>query len=1037
MRKIPLLLFVTAIFVTQSQAQYFGQNKARYKSLKFKVAQSKNFELYHYFKNKDAASRMLENSQIWHEKHKAIFGKSLTGKNPLIIYQNHPDFQETTAIDGAIGEGTGGVTEGLKNRVVMPVMYSHRQTDHVLGHELVHAFQYDMMRTGDSTQLENIQNLPLWMVEGLAEFMSIGRVDSHTAMWLRDAVQQNDIPNYKQIHDMQKYFPYRWGQAFWAYISGTYGDAAIYPLFKETAIYGFETASQMVLATDHNQLFADWKRVLTETYTPYKNSLVMEPVGLSVANNRNAGNMNIGPALSPNGKLLAYISEKNVITLDIYIADAETGKVYKRFNLEENRSHVDAVNFLETAGSWSPNSDMLAYVIQSKGINKLMTLNASTGSKKVYTIPGLDAFAGPAWSPDGRQIVVSGIAEGASDLYLYNLETNTVKNLTADINSDMMPNWSPDGQYIYFVTDRAATVPRLENANLNIARIHVGTGVVENYRFFPNADNLNPSIDASGQNIYFLSDADGFRNLYRYNLQSTGIEKLTNFYTGISGVTMFSPAISVAQNADRIVYSLLKNDRYELFSASSMMFSSFPINPTDVNKRTATLPPIYVSDKANIIQANLDKHTAPADSAKNIAEKDYKTKFKLDYIGTTGVGVGIGNQYGAGLTGAVQGIFSDMLGNHQLQAALAMQGAIKDFGGQLVYLNQKRPFQWGFNLGHIPYTVSGQGESIEDVEVSDGKNTSMVKAIKQTTITQRQFNEVIEGFAFLPFNTHVRLEAGAGLNWVSFNNERIDQYYDYNTEQQLGSKKEKLPANNSYNFQNLHLAWVGDASTFGLTSPLSGYRYRVEARQILGVVSLSNYLADFRKYKYLRPFSLAGRILLNARNGKDAETQALQPLFIGFPGYVRGYYGRQLDRQLDRGLAMDQLLGTRMAMANLELRLPFTGPPKLSAIKSKFLFTDLALFADLGGAWKGRLLGERVTESKPSTTTPGSGNTYLVANSSSTITDRFRYDPVASLGASLRLNLFGYIILEPYYALPIHSGKVQKGGFGLNLTPGW
>jgi hypothetical protein len=33
--------------------------------------------------------------------------------------------------------------------------------------------------------------------------------------------------------------------------------------------------------------------------------------------------------------------------------------------------------------------------------------------------------------------------------------------------------------------------------------------------------------------------------------------------------------------------------------------------------------------------------------------------------------------------------------------------------------------------------------------------------------------------------------------------------------------------------------------------------------------------------------------------------------------------------------------------------------------------------------------------------------------------------------------VFGYLIVEPYYAIPIHSGKIQKGGFGINLVPGW
>ena len=60
--------------------------------------------------------------------------------------------------------GTGGVTEALKNRVIFPLTETWQQTDHVLGHELVHAFQYNSLINGDSTSLNSVRNLPLWMV---------------------------------------------------------------------------------------------------------------------------------------------------------------------------------------------------------------------------------------------------------------------------------------------------------------------------------------------------------------------------------------------------------------------------------------------------------------------------------------------------------------------------------------------------------------------------------------------------------------------------------------------------------------------------------------------------------------------------------------------------------------------------------------------------------------------------------------------------------------------------------------------------------
>src|SRR6185437_12163586 len=155
----------------------------------------------------------------------------LSSRQPVIMYANAPDFRSTNVIPGEIGEGTGGVTEPLRRRVVIPLAGPLSETDHVLGHELVHAFQYDIAlgRNGGGG-IENAPffRVPLWFVEGMAEYLSLGPVDPNTTMWMRDAVRDNKLPNIKDLNN-PKYFPYRWGQALWAYISGTYGDDKVAP----------------------------------------------------------------------------------------------------------------------------------------------------------------------------------------------------------------------------------------------------------------------------------------------------------------------------------------------------------------------------------------------------------------------------------------------------------------------------------------------------------------------------------------------------------------------------------------------------------------------------------------------------------------------------------------------------------------------------------------------------------------------------------------------------------------------------------------
>ena len=111
--------------------------------------------------------------------------------------------RQTNVIAGQIGEGTGGVTEGFKRRIVMPFAGSLAETDHVLGHELVHAFQYDIARRDPNDSAgSSIERLSLWFIEGMAEYVSVGHVDPHTAMWIRDAAREPaKLPSIAQLDD--------------------------------------------------------------------------------------------------------------------------------------------------------------------------------------------------------------------------------------------------------------------------------------------------------------------------------------------------------------------------------------------------------------------------------------------------------------------------------------------------------------------------------------------------------------------------------------------------------------------------------------------------------------------------------------------------------------------------------------------------------------------------------------------------------------------------------------------------------------------
>src|SRR5262245_20660579 len=200
-------------------ARYFRAHKVRYKPLTHQTLKTEHFEIYFTSDTREAVSISARLAERWYARLSRILGHSFTDVQPLVIYASHPDFEQTNVIPGRLNESTGGVTESLRRRIVLPLAGPLADTDHVIGHELVHACQFDIaIRLGSS-----MEQLPLWFVEGMAEYCSLGAVDTTTAMWLRDAVTRNALPTIDRLDD-PAYFPYRWGQAFWAYVAGHWGD---------------------------------------------------------------------------------------------------------------------------------------------------------------------------------------------------------------------------------------------------------------------------------------------------------------------------------------------------------------------------------------------------------------------------------------------------------------------------------------------------------------------------------------------------------------------------------------------------------------------------------------------------------------------------------------------------------------------------------------------------------------------------------------------------------------------------------------------
>jgi outer membrane protein assembly factor BamA len=237
------------------------------------------------------------------------------------------------------------------------------------------------------------------------------------------------------------------------------------------------------------------------------------------------------------------------------------------------------------------------------------------------------------------------------------------------------------------------------------------------------------------------------------------------------------------------------------------------------------------------------------------------------------------------------------------------------------------------------------------------------------------------------------------------------------TGQYLGTDKQKLDTLGAISMYNTSAALVRDTSVFGATSPIMGQRFRFEVSPVLGTLKYTGVLADFRQYLMpVRPLTLAARVMHYARYGSGGGDQRLYPLFVGYQSLVRGYDTNSFDvsecgpdlQTTGSCPAYDRLLGTRLLVANLEARIPL-----FALFGAKNLYgpvpIEVGAFFDSGVAWdsgsKPKLFG---------------GDRQMIR----------------SVGATARLNLFGYAVLQLDYAKPLdRPGK--KPFFQFNLQTGF
>ena len=145
------------------------------------------------------------------------------------------------------------------------------------------------------------------------------------------------------------------------------------------------------------------------------------------------------PAWSPDGARLAFNADRDGDgRAELYLIDAD-GRNLQALDVRDGHNWRPV---------WSPDGHALAFI---RGFGLLLTVDLATLTERT-----LGEGFGPAWSPDGRYLVTYLDPNGRlnADIFLFDMATGAVYNITDTPLNEWSPVWSPDGASIAFTSAR-------------------------------------------------------------------------------------------------------------------------------------------------------------------------------------------------------------------------------------------------------------------------------------------------------------------------------------------------------------------------------------------------------------------------------------------------------------------------------------------------------------------------------------------------------------------------------------------------------
>jgi hypothetical protein len=524
----------------------FGKNRVQYDKFEWYYYRYDRFDVYFYLGGSEVAVKTEVIATKAQQELEAYFGQKLTKRLIFVLYQNLSDFRQSN-----IGLNTdnnenniGGVLKIVDNIAFIYNEGSLAKFEVAIRRAIAQIILSEMIfgsNIGSKIANNALISVPNWYVDGLAQYISEGW-NSDSENQTKNILSKLKIKNLNYLNAEESAVI---GQSIWNFVGTVYGQKVIPNIVYLTRVTkNIDNGFLYVLGLsykDFQQRWLDYYKNQYEIFDSQSNA----PEGFSLIKRSIKNTEYQQVTYNSNADKVAWVTNK-LGRYHIKVYDKKTQKIKTILCREHKLEQI--IDYSYPILRWHPSGKMLGFVIEKKGQIYLANYNFEDKKYSEREIAYLEKITGFDYSNDGQNVVFSGFNNGKSDLFIFNVPANAIKNITDDLADDFYPTFIKNSTQIIYSSNRSCSeddIITIQKYN-DIFVYDLKTGKIDQITTSDDCNEKNPYF-FNGKYIY-LSDNNGVYNIYESETDSaiTNIDTTThyNYFLNTTQLTNYKYSIS-------------------------------------------------------------------------------------------------------------------------------------------------------------------------------------------------------------------------------------------------------------------------------------------------------------------------------------------------------------------------------------------------------------------------------------------------------------------------------------------------------------